>query len=255
MKEENSKTVISHFYNEEYLLPWWLNHHKKIFDHGILIDYDSTDDSVKICKEICPDWLLVKSVNKMFIPWNVDREVEKYEASVNGWKIALNTTEFLVGPVDNTIKNTELDQLFIPSVSFFDWDPDGYLDENKKLWKQKFYGIDYETVFEFRLSRSFHKKNIIYPTGRHFNREICKDLLIFHYANCISSKQMLERRLQIQNKIPESEKKTKRGLQHHNSGKGLTADALYEIYKNLLNKSMIKDQTQYIKLIENNYDN
>ena len=34
-------TIIAHFFNEEYLLPWWLNHHKKIFDYGILFDYSS----------------------------------------------------------------------------------------------------------------------------------------------------------------------------------------------------------------------
>ena len=43
-------TVISHFYNEEYLLPWWLAHHTKLFDHGILINKGSTDRSVEICK-------------------------------------------------------------------------------------------------------------------------------------------------------------------------------------------------------------
>ena len=38
------------FYNEEYLLPWWLAHHTKLFDHGILINKGSTDRSVEICK-------------------------------------------------------------------------------------------------------------------------------------------------------------------------------------------------------------
>ena len=27
------KTIISNVWNEEYLLPWWLNHHKDLFDH------------------------------------------------------------------------------------------------------------------------------------------------------------------------------------------------------------------------------
>ena len=49
-----TRTVISHFYNEEYLLPWWLMHHTKIFDHGILINRGSTDRSVEICKLFAP---------------------------------------------------------------------------------------------------------------------------------------------------------------------------------------------------------
>ena len=32
------RVVISHFFNEAYLLPWWLKHHREIFDHGVLID-------------------------------------------------------------------------------------------------------------------------------------------------------------------------------------------------------------------------
>jgi FkbM family methyltransferase len=38
-------TLIGHFRNEEYLLPWWLRHHVPMFDHGVLIDYSSTDAS------------------------------------------------------------------------------------------------------------------------------------------------------------------------------------------------------------------
>ena len=37
------KIIFSHFYNEEFLLPFWLQHHKKIFDHGVLFDYDSSE--------------------------------------------------------------------------------------------------------------------------------------------------------------------------------------------------------------------
>ena len=91
------KTIISHFYNEEYLLPWWLKHHKKYFNHGIMIDYNSTDNSCKIIKSICPNWKIVKTKNKHFDSFVIDREVEEYEKNINGWRICLNTTEFLVG--------------------------------------------------------------------------------------------------------------------------------------------------------------
>ena len=50
MKKDNHFS----FYNEEYLLPWWLMHHTKIFDHGILINRGSTDRSVEICKLLAP---------------------------------------------------------------------------------------------------------------------------------------------------------------------------------------------------------
>ncbi len=58
------KTIISHFYNEEYLLPWWLEHHKKYFNHGIMINYASTDNSVSIIKQICPDWTAIEYIGR-----------------------------------------------------------------------------------------------------------------------------------------------------------------------------------------------
>jgi hypothetical protein len=61
-----NKTIICHFYNEEYLLPWWLNHHKKIFNDGLMINYGSTDRSVELIKQICPTWKIVDTKNEYF---------------------------------------------------------------------------------------------------------------------------------------------------------------------------------------------
>ena len=89
-------TVISHIYNEEYLLPFWLEHHRSIFKNGIIIDYNSTDRSREIIYEYCPHWKVVQSENHMFEAQAVDREVMRIESSIPGYKIALNTTEFLM---------------------------------------------------------------------------------------------------------------------------------------------------------------
>ena len=56
--------LFSHIYNEEYLLPYWLNHHKKIFNHGVIIDNFSTDKSVDIIKSIVPDWEIHKGLKE-----------------------------------------------------------------------------------------------------------------------------------------------------------------------------------------------
>ena len=105
------KTVICHFYNESYLLPFWLKHHKKIFDNGIMINYQSTDDSVKIINEICPDWKIIDTKNDFFGAEAIDREVESIESSIDGWKICLNITEFILGDfskLDTYIDNSLL---------------------------------------------------------------------------------------------------------------------------------------------------
>ena len=132
-----NKTVLTHFYNEEYLLPWWLDHHKKYFDHGILIDYASTDRSVEIIKEICPTWTVVKSKNEFFEAKLCDEEIIDYESTVPGWKIALNITEFLVG--DYSILTDKPNQYYImPCCVMIDDTPDIPPNNTLPLIKQKF---------------------------------------------------------------------------------------------------------------------
>lgn len=92
------RTVISHFYNEEYLLPFWLRHHRALFDHGILIDRHSTDRSAEIVRALAPEWTLVRSETADFDAIECDFEVMLHERTVPGWKIALTTTEFLCCP-------------------------------------------------------------------------------------------------------------------------------------------------------------
>ena len=107
------KTITAVFYNEEYLLPWWLEHHKKYFDHGVLFNYDSTDRSVEIIKDICPTWEIKTSKNRVFDAALVDKEIMEFEPSIEGWKICLNVTEFLVGDF-SVLDETPNKQLTIP---------------------------------------------------------------------------------------------------------------------------------------------
>jgi len=240
------KTIITHFYNEEYLLPWWLEHHKKYFDFGVLIDYDSTDRSVEICKEICPTWQVVKSVNKEFGAWQIDAEVMAYERQFGGWRIALNVTEFLVGNVNELMHDRdEATQYLIPSISFFDWDPEGSLNKTIPIWEQKTFGIHYNDDFLTRRSRSLHNfSDIQYDAGRHFPKFNCEEAILFHYANCISSPEMVKRRLQIQTRIPKSDIMRNMGHQHHNHGKGMDLDSLKEF--NDREHSKVKDCSIFI---------
>jgi len=107
-------TVITHFWNEEILLPYWLKHHLELFDHGILINYRSTDKSVEIIKELAPHWDLVDTINGDFNPCDCDHEISNYEKLHPGWKIALTGTEFLC--VDNLHKFLEQFQKDFPTL-------------------------------------------------------------------------------------------------------------------------------------------
>lgn len=209
-----SKTLISHFYNEEYLLPWWLNHHKKIFDKAVLIDYNSTDRSVEIIKEICPHWEVVKSRNEFFGARDIDSEVEDIEKAIAGWKMCLNTTEFLLG--DLSILESGPDIHTMPCVVMVDNEPNVPAYNDIPLFDQKMHGIHYdEGAFGIRRARAIHKKSeIVYPLGRHFESFSTNQLLVLWYGWSPLTEQVIKRKMQIQNKMPESDKQKGLGTGH-----------------------------------------
>jgi hypothetical protein len=91
--------LISHFNDEEFLLPYWIQHHAPHFDHAILIDFNSTDRSVDIIKSLAPiSWRIVKSrTGGVFDAQETDNQVVEWEKRYpDEWHLALTTTEFLV---------------------------------------------------------------------------------------------------------------------------------------------------------------
>lgn len=96
-------TLLTNVFNEEYLLPFWLNHHKDMFDKIIVIDYNSTDNSIKICKSICPTCIVITTRNEYFDAREIDKEFMYIENLCEGIKIVLNTTEFLI--CENSVKD------------------------------------------------------------------------------------------------------------------------------------------------------
>ena len=209
------KTIISHFYNEEYLLPWWLEHHKKYFNHGIMIDYASTDNSVSIIRQICPDWTVISSRNKFFDAKLIDDEVMDIESIVSGWKTCLNTTEFLVGEY-SMMNNTPEQEITVPCLIMVDEEPIIQPTYSKPLIDQKFYGIHYHGRDPLaRRPRLIHnKKRVQYPLGRHFDNFNTDKLKVLWYGWSPFNKKTLNRKLQIQNRIPESDKARGFGSQH-----------------------------------------
>ena len=91
-------TVFTNVYNEEYMLPFWLEHHKGIFDHGVVFDWDSTDSSMDIVRKVCPTWEIIKAPQKYFDAYGNDVILMNEEMKHTGYKMVLNTTEFLISP-------------------------------------------------------------------------------------------------------------------------------------------------------------
>lgn len=207
------KTVVSHFYNEEHLLPWWLRQHKQIFDHGIMIDYASNDRSVEIIREICPTWEIRPSGNTNFSDSTaIDNEVMDIERGLDGWRMCLNTTEFLYGNINHLDDRTESTQYFIGNYVFVDMEDETKgpltLSHDIPLHEQRYWGYDDfantgspRGGIMSRMNRSLHNYPVTYKGGRHWGGKdypkLFDDLVIFYYGWADVSDLGLKRKTQI----------------------------------------------------------
>lgn len=228
-------TIITHFYNEEYLLPWWIKHHKNLFDNGIMINYASTDRSVEICKDLCPsNWKIVDSRNEFFEADAVDSEVKDYEATVKGYKMALNTTEFLFTPksIDDLAKEHGSKNEFsikTYGVCMVDNFPDELPSYDKHLFEQKYHGMirDYqaydmnhgmkENHYDTLFGRVLHNHVNAFPyvSGRHNKGSISVgDVFTLKYKFSPWNEFTKKRIQQFAPKIPKSDIDQTRGIQH-----------------------------------------
>lgn len=211
------RTVICHFYNEEYLLPWWLAHHRTIFDHGIMIDYNSTDASCALIRAYCPEWEIHNTRNAYFDSAAIDREVEDFERTCTSWRMALNVTEFLYGNFAQLDLVTEPTQHFIGNYVFVDpmnsFSPTherplheqiafGYYENDEDAASKLNYGL--------RANRSLHNYAVRYPEqgGRHWHQKpTLKDLAIFYYGYAMLNDMGIARKLQIKSKMSDEERR------------------------------------------------
>jgi Glycosyl transferase family 2 len=244
--------LISHFYNEEYLLPWWLMHHTKIFDHGILINKGSTDRSVELCKLFAPHWEVRDSMYTGFDALATDSEVMKIEQEVDGWKMILNTTEFLC--FSNKEKFwaslTDLGErmYWIEGMVMVD-DPDySYQDPNYEmpLVKQRHHGY---LPNEWRLwprGRFIHNHQYgSYTAGRHSTTHKFMTYpplaFILWFGFSPWNDAIRKRKLQIGPTLSESSKGANMGTHHV-----ITPEQLEDWYKDLANGTRdLRSTTEY----------
>jgi hypothetical protein len=203
-------TVLCHFYNEEYLLPFWLKHHRSIFTHGIMIDYHSTDKSVEIIKELCPTWEIKTTKNEMFDAYLVDKEVMEIENTISGFKIALNVTEFIIAKTEFNLTN----DLCIGMKSYTALS-DFKNPENEVEFINNIQRVCYNPNRGHRIIHSY--QNGDYIIGRHFSNHpttISTDMYILWCGFYPWNDNTLKRKCQIKDKIPESDKVRGFGVQH-----------------------------------------
>lgn len=214
-------TVISHIYNEEDLLPFWLMHHRRLFDHGIIIDYNSTDASREIVQEYCPNWDIVPSRNSEFDPHAIDMEVMDIERAVLGWKICLNVTEIMFHHDLRTyLQHTKSSALAIPSVVLLDTPEEASipLDKNRDIFLQRTLGVMPNGIERtVRSARWIHRHpDGQYKVGRHgtcHSSDYDPELMLLWLGICPLS-YMSRRRKHIKERLSQAAMVYGLGFQH-----------------------------------------
>jgi UDP-glucose 4-epimerase len=211
-------TLLTNVFNEEYLLPFWLHHHKNMFDEIIIVDYNSTDKSIEICKSICPKCTIVKTRNDYFDARLIDVEFMDIENAIQGIKIVLNTTEFL-------FCETSVRDLFKDNVTPVSYAINAVTPYSNKIYEIKnnydFFSnlLNEDVVYHHdRGSRQLHTfSNGNYTVGRHStnNHSIATNKAhIIWFGYYPMNEQLLQRKLQIQQNIPQHDKDNRAGFQH-----------------------------------------
>lgn len=202
-----------------------------MFDNGVLIDYHSTDRSVEICREIAPHWEVVTSRNSFFSAAECDQEVMEIESRfADCWKMVLNTTEFLCTPdfqyFLRELEKSKEKAFSIRGTVVVD-PPNVYPSEypllDQPLALQRYFGyFEDEHPRPGRLlerSRFLHSHTHgAYDIGRHRMGHPCykhpDGALVLWFGFSPWNDQTIARKLQIQSKIPDSDKKKGLGVQH-----------------------------------------
>jgi hypothetical protein len=210
-------TCLIHIYNEEYLLPFWLYHHKDIFDDILIIDYRSSDKSVEICKKICPNCKIITSRNELFGAHVVDKEIMDLETNIKGIKIVLNVTEFLFceRPIKEIFIHDSNMSLYITTISPYSNKFCNINNNYELLTNLMKDDIAYHYDRGERCIHNYSHGN--YHTGRHGTNNPTirtNEMHIIWLGFYPLNEPILKRKLQIQTNIPQYDKNNGSGFQH-----------------------------------------
>ncbi len=207
-------TVLCHFYNEEFLLPYWLRHHTRLFDHGVLVNRGSTDNSEEIVRRLAPGWEVVPSRSESLDAAECDREMMDLERQHDGWKVVLNATEFLfhddLRGYLASLRRTQPSASVVGmrGITMVDRVEDRAMPvSDDDLFFQRFHGYFGEAHFR-RFIRYVHREaDGAYTIGRHGTDHPSitdPNVLVLKFAWC-PYEQIRARKLQIQASVPASD--------------------------------------------------
>jgi hypothetical protein len=224
-------TLISHIYNEEFLLPFFIERHYQKFDQGIILDYGSNDGSLSILKKMAPKWSIIDCSDQAFDALKLDSLVHSIEEKISGVCLVLTVTEFFIGDPRFITQG-----MVLPSYSLLRKGDDPEIKAGQRFHEvyktgvSPFHIVSVENIERFTRpkGRKIKVSKEKYPIGRHYEVLGHTPFLIYRVANCLANDEMISRRLQIQHKIPLSDIEQGFGVQHTNYGKGLDLKTINE---------------------------
>lgn len=217
-------TLISHFFNESLLLPSFCLQWNRLVDNAVLIDYDSTDNSRAIIESLCPHWKIVPAKQNVFDAYGLDLHVMELESQFRGWKFAACSTEVLLHHdlrgflTQWEAENPDIEAIGIRSAVLCQGpDEPTEFDPTRDLFQQRSFGFmdDGCSARPYRyLHRGVHGQYA--QVGRHSTGlpwELSPDLIL-QWWGWSPWPQVKARKLQIQERIPQSNRLVGWGQQH-----------------------------------------
>ena len=257
------KIVVLSTDTEQYLLQWWLPHHVKKFDFGVVVDFgwgDESDNTYELYKKHAPHWRYYKVTQKEVSNFLWDVFLIKIEKDLlaelpNSYIMTLNPTEFLIGNMSFFDKVTNKRQYLIPCHLMNDLvENEGKeLDVNVPLLDQRHHGVHYrndfphphrgkshslfteqkpeDVILNTRWMRSIHNyplnylQTSIYSVGRHYwdHNKLTKELAICHMNLSPYNDTFIKRKINIQRRLTESDHAADRGIHHRTNEEKILA--------------------------------
>lgn len=230
--------LVTHVWNEEMLMPHWINHHLPQCEDAIIIDHNSSDRTVEICRELAPHWRVVQTKLAEFDAHLLDQEVQEIELLLNtDFKMTLNVTEFLFCKDLPAIMEEHKDKEAIGFRAYMMVDKDLDLPLDEPLWKNRTHGyLDNWSAMNSRRERYMHSHDHgHYNLGRHgctFSNIIDSSSWNILFASFSPWPQAVNRRLMIQTKQSQRDILQGSGIQHRQS-----PETLNNFYQSELAKS------------------
>jgi hypothetical protein len=231
-------SLLTHSFNEKLLLPAWLNHHSKIFDEIVIIDHATTDGSMDWVRENYPEVKITPTSLSDFNATLNDQECMKHEEETltGDWKMILNITEFMFTPhLREVIKQNE-DVEALGFRAYFLVDKELNQPLETPIFKGRTHGfLDPGGVLASRNWRYIHRApNGRYSCGRHSTHLTHRESFDWNilFFSMSPWPQAVERKLQVQIRIPLIDKQGGLGIQHIQ-----TPESLDRAYKDLLGSS------------------